>query len=358
MKKMLPIRIKKFPEKNYKNKVCLIPFNTISIDSIGNVRTCGCSGWLPTVVGNIFNNTIDEILNTDLSKNIRQSIRDGSYIYCNENTCGVIANNQLVDLASDIEIKEYPGGELYNNESATKSPTMYFIAGDNTCNLSCPSCRTKIIKNSEFDMDTYQQTLDILNQQLFNGSNKNPINITLSTSGEVFASSMLMNFLINFPLDRYPKTQFRLQTNGLLLKSRWSRISNIIDHITEITVTADSCVSDVYKKLRRGGEFVDLIENLNFISELKQNLNFKFNIRMVIQKDNCQEIEQFYAWGKKLGADRIEYTRLADWGTYTSDEFYNLDTLNDKHELYNNTIKQIQNLRSQYNDISLYGFNC
>ena len=79
-----------FPEKNYHNKVCLTPFDTIQIGPTGNVSLCGCSGWMPSIIGNILNNTLDEILNSSAAKKIRQSIRDGSYRYCNEKTCGVI----------------------------------------------------------------------------------------------------------------------------------------------------------------------------------------------------------------------------------------------------------------------------
>ena len=70
-----------------------------------------------------------------------------------------------------------------------------------------------------------------MNRQLFNGSSDEEIQITLSTSGEVFASPLLLGFLETFPIEQYPNARFRIQTNGLLLKKRWNRISHLRDKI-------------------------------------------------------------------------------------------------------------------------------
>jgi MoaA/NifB/PqqE/SkfB family radical SAM enzyme len=346
-----------FPEKNYHNKVCLTPFDTIQIGPTGNVSLCGCSGWMPSIIGNILNNTLDEILNSSAAKKIRQSIRDGSYRYCNEKTCGVIANNQLIDLQTLTPDEWMPGWELFNNDAVEKFPTQYFIAGDLTCNLSCPSCRTKIIKNSEFITNKNNQLLDVFNKNIFNKKSDKHINITLSTSGEVFASSLLLSFLINFPLENYPNVNFRIQTNGLLLKNRWDKINKIANNITQIAVTADSSIPSVYEKLRRGGKFEDLEENLKFIANLKRTFQIDFKLRMVVQKDNYDEIEKFYHWGKAFGANGIEYTGIKNWHTYTPDDFKEIDVLNKSHPLYDKTTEQLSKLKETYSDVVFFGFN-
>jgi MoaA/NifB/PqqE/SkfB family radical SAM enzyme len=339
-------------------KYCDEPFSTISIDATGDIRMCGCQAWLPTVVGNIFNNTIQEILRSPLAKEIRDSIRDGSFKYCNTNICGIIANNQLRNV--DEMQKNNPAEDLltYFDESKLHIPTTYFIGGDATCNISCPSCRTHIIKNDQTTTENNIKIIELLNTQIFNEKSDRTIDIRLSTSGEVFASPLLMGFLKDFPIDRYPNAEFWLQTNGLLLKKRWDQLKHIEKNIKCITVTADSHIKNTYEVLRRGGAFENLVENLEYIQELKQRLNFRFSIRKVIQLGNYLEIENFYHWAKSMNADNVDYTRITDWGTYKNGEFSQIDVLNPDHSLYNDANTRIKNLRTYYNDVVLLGINC
>ena len=115
---------------------------------------------------------------------------------------------------------------------------------------------------------------------------------------------------------------------------------------------------EVYEKLRRGGKFNDLVENLNFIADLKKDLNFDFRLRMVVQRDNFLEIEKFYEWSKALGADGVEYTRILNWGTFTNAEFKDIDVLDPSHDLYLYTVSEIKKVKYDHNDVVLFGFNC
>ena len=143
----------------------------------------------------------------------------------------------------------------------------------------------------------------------------------------------------------------------MLLKKRWNRIDKLKNNIHNITVTADSHIKDTYEVLRRGGKYEDLIENLQFIAELKETLQLKFHMRMVVQRANADQITGFYHWAKAIGADEVEYTRITDWYTYSKEQFTSIDVLDPQHELYASTIDQIQQLRSQFDNITLYGFN-
>jgi MoaA/NifB/PqqE/SkfB family radical SAM enzyme len=342
-----------FADKKYSNKVCLEPFGTIEITEKGDVRICACGAWMPTIIGNVFENTIDEILNNTLAIKIRDSIRDGSFRYCNEEACGIITNNQLYDI-KDCNTNADPRWALFKDETKAKTIKKYFIAGDRTCNLSCPSCRTKVIKNSYKSIEKLKTISNTFNKHLLDSTvNNDRVEIRLSTSGEVFASPLLLNFLAEFPIERFPNVVFYLQTNGLLVKKKWEKIKKISKNIENITITADSCSKIIYEKLRRGGAYEDLVENLEFISKL----GIKFNIRMVIQRDNCNEIANFYTWAKSFGAENVEYIRITNWGTYTLDEFFNIDVLNKNNILYNSTAQQLIELKNNHNNVIFYGFN-
>ena len=97
---MIPIysHYHKFPNKNLAGKYCLAPFIQVAIDIHGDVRLCGCESWLPTIIGNIFRSNIVEILSGTPAQTIRQSIINGSFEYCNENTCGIIRHGHLNEI--------------------------------------------------------------------------------------------------------------------------------------------------------------------------------------------------------------------------------------------------------------------
>ena len=71
--------IKTFPTKQFQGKYCLSPFVMIEVSINGDVRMCGCSGWMPATIGNLKKTTLKEMLHSDLAQKIRQSIIEGMY---------------------------------------------------------------------------------------------------------------------------------------------------------------------------------------------------------------------------------------------------------------------------------------
>lgn len=349
---ILQTNVIKFREKKLKNFYCLDPFTTVNIDVTGNVRLCSCSTWLPTIVGNIRDNTIEEMLNSDIAHDIRQSIRDGTYTYCNEQKCGTINNNKL------LTIDQINTDDGLNNLKSTfdrvfdstvvELPRQITISGDLICNLSCPSCRTKVITESDELKVQRADIIDNINKNLFGGSDPRSITIYLSLGGELFASPLMLKFMENFPVDRFPKTEFKIQTNGLLVKRRWNKIEHLEKNVFNITVTADSQNPTTYEKLRRGGKLVDLIENLEFIQQKKKELGFEFVLRMVLQKDNALEIEDFFNFAMQFDVDSVEYQFIQNQGTFSFAEYREINLLREDHEYHNTVVNTLRTLRDKH----------
>jgi MoaA/NifB/PqqE/SkfB family radical SAM enzyme len=328
------------------------PFTTANVDLYGDVRLCSCSVWMPTTVGNIKENTIEEILNSELASDIRQSIRNGTYEYCNESTCGIINNNRL------LEEKDIVRDDGNDNAKSTydrvfdtevvEPPRQITLSGDLICNLSCPSCRSSVITETDEEKHDRAGIISNINKNLFSGKDDRWVTIYLSLGGELFASPLMLDFIKDFPVDRYPKAEFKIQSNGLLIKKRWDRIKHLEKNIFNITITADSQDSDTYKKLRRGGQFSTLVENLEFLAQLKKELGFQLVLRMVLQKDNASEIEQFFNFAMKYEADSVEYQFLQNRGTFSDVEFRELNVLNPEHELHNQIVEDLRRLKSKY----------
>jgi len=152
------------------NFYCAAPWRGLHINPKGNVKTC-CAGN-PNMLGSLESNTIEEILNSDLMGEIRQSLAQGQphKEYC----------------SNCIKAERLGGGSERNWHNNTNPDFDYTTAGDQyhypvifdvrwntTCNLSCnycsPICSSKwaSIKNIPVKSGTrpyYEQVCDFLEQ--------------------------------------------------------------------------------------------------------------------------------------------------------------------------------------------------
>lgn len=337
--------MKIFPSKNIKDLYCLSPYVTLEVGVNGDVRLCGCAGWMPTTVGNLFKDTLHDILLNDLSTDIRQSISDGSYKFCNENTCGVLQQQQLNTfdtLPPDVK-------PIIQDPSRYIIPREIFIAGDKTCNLSCPSCRIEVIKvNEEFIQTSINLGIQ-LRKNLFSIPSNHPINLHVSTSGELFASPLLMSFVNSIPLDDFPNLTLDIQTNGLLVEKNWHKLNESQTRVKRLTVTIDAASKNTYEELRRGGKWENILSSLTWISKKKVDSNFLLNTRMVVQKKNFEEMYDFYQLSIQHNADLVEYSRISNWGTYDADKFADIDVFANNHYLHDHAHVELNRIKNLSN---------
>ena len=131
-----------------KQFVCPEPFKRFDIGPDGNVLVC-CGHWLPTSIGNFINDPIDDVLNSEKAQHLRRSVTDGSYQYCNHLECASMIHDRLVprtetadaDIEHAIEFQDF----------RVKRVEQVLFALDQSCNLSCPSCRREQIMEKASD---------------------------------------------------------------------------------------------------------------------------------------------------------------------------------------------------------------
>lgn len=318
---------RRFPEKQLQGKYCLSPFVMIEVTLSGDVRLCGCGAWMPITIGNLKNQTLESMLATELAGKIRQSIIDGTYQFCNEKLCAVIENNALNSI-DDVppEVKE-----LLADSSQFLFPHHISLQGDRTCNLSCPSCRTTVIKTPKHLIESQIEIGRLLYQNLFAKPNTKRIVLETSGTGEFFASDMLISFASAINLVDFPNLKLHIGTNGLLAPTMWNKIKHLEPIIEKITVSVDAAEPGTYEQLRRGGKWKDLLTAMKFLKQKKQSNDFTFHTRMIVQKQNYQEMTDFYHFSKGYDVDVVEYSRLTNWGTWSSREFTELDVFDPEH---------------------------
>lgn len=339
-----------FPKKNLPGKICLSPFVVAKIALQGQVRLCGCVGWMPTVVGNIFENSLLDILNNDLSTKIRQSIIDGSYVYCNENTCGVMRNNQF------NSFDNLPTSVSWQIQDANRvcMPNEIYIDGDLTCNLSCPSCRTHVIKLTAQQRKQQDKYIAIMRDNIFAKPTDQQINLHLSTTGELFASDFLLSFVDSIPSKDFPNLKLSILTNGLLCQKNWHRLGDMADRIRQMHVTIDAATPDTYEKLRRGGKWKQIMRAMAWLQQKKKQNNMKLYTRIVVQNDNYKEMEDFLDMSRGFDADRVEYARISNWNTMSDEQFAQADVLDPRHQNYQDAIMHWNRIKD-FSDVVSWG---
>lgn len=285
---------------------CAVPKTSISVDYNANCLICTCDGWLPIPVGKVLDfENIEDVWNSPIAKTIQKDIDEKKYTWCAVNHCG-IKHRDII-------------------------PTVYSlqINIDESCNLSCPSCRRDPIMHVDGpEVEYKQQSLDRILTWLENFNH--PIHITLSGNGDPLASHIIRPFLKKYKPSS--NQSFTLLTNGLLIKKQLLNFP-ILESIRHFSISVDAATAETYEDIRRGGNWDVLMENFEFLKLIKKNhltvLNF------CIQKKNYKEIPQFIDLCSSFGFwPNIHH--MDDWGTWNSIDVAMPDSWTQQHGTFLN----------------------
>jgi sulfatase maturation enzyme AslB (radical SAM superfamily) len=301
---------------------CPRPFDTVLIDKNGSCFLCECTSWLPQSAGNLHTKSLAEILDSVGAHALRNSIVDGSYRYCNNAQC-----SYLLDARPSGWSTKIPPVQIKNIR----------LAIDDSCNLRCPSCRKDLIFYKEGKK--FERRLQLVDRIIeWINLNKSPLTIHIGSDGDPFASHVYRNFMTR--TIHAENIKYSVLTNALLLKDFAERIPHIIENLSELGVSIDGATKETYEKLRLGGGWQKINDNLQFISQLKKKYNFKFRLHFVVQKDNYHEMEAIIELGKKYGVDRVWLDRIQDWNVMQNFSEQNIFESTD-YKMYLEKIKKL-----------------
>ena len=274
--------------------ICPRPYDTILIDKNGSCYACECTSWLPQSIGNLQLKSLDEIINSKTHKHLQESVTDGTYRYCNEHQCSYIKSNAVL-------------------HGQPERIQHLRLAIDDSCNLRCPSCRKDLIfhkEGSAFNLGI--KLADKINDWLYNY--KHPIQVHIGSDGDPFASHVYRYFMEQTP--EQDNIKYSILTNGLMFKEFHTKVPYVINNLQELGVSIDGASKETYEKLRLGGNWKKINQNLKCISELKKKHNFRFILHFVVQKENYHEMEKIIDLGEQYGADRVWLNKIENWNTF------------------------------------------
>ena len=304
---------------------CPRPYDTVLIDKRGSCYLCECTSWLPQSAGNLNIQSLEDIINSKMSQELQGSIADGSYRYCNNKQCSWLLGKDFRYFTKDVPFKQIKNIRL---------------AIDDSCNLSCPSCRThQIFERDKFKLRNRYQLADKIIKYVKEKSHT--INIHLGSDGDPFASLIYRYFIKS--IKDLANVRFSIQTNGLLIKKMYQRHLVLFKKLDVLNISIDGATKQTYESLRRGGSFEKIIENLEFITELDKK--FKVRLHCVVQKKNYKEMYEYIKLGKKFNVDKIYFNKITDWNVLKN--FNEKAVWKDTHPEYQDFIKIVKDIRSR-----------
>jgi hypothetical protein len=338
--KAVPPRLEKFvgaDNEHMKQFVCPLPFERFDIGPNGDVLVC-CGHWLPTSIGNFMKDPIDAVLNSARAMKIRESVTDGSYKYCNHLECGAMAQDTLPtrnQLSRPRTRDAVARGDFHRD-----GIDELMFAFDQTCNLSCPSCRThRIVEKMSESIDkaraVEQKLLPLLPTVRV---------LHINPAGELFASKPSRKLLELIDDERCPDIELHVISNGTLFsEEEWSKFPGIHGKVRSVRISIDAATKETFEKLRRLGKHDIFLENMRFLSRLRSTggisqLKFSFTYQL----DNFREMPAFVGFCAEMNADFAIFERLQNIA-FTHEEFRQKAVHYPDHPLYAEFIEVVRN---------------
>ncbi|MBI4767538.1 MAG: SPASM domain-containing protein [Deltaproteobacteria bacterium] len=326
-------------ELSLTGKFCTDPFDSVLISNDGSVHLC-CPSNMPIIVGNVYQQTFEEIWNSDIAQEIRHSIHDGSFRYCNRIFCSKLYDKILPKETLIMDSKF----ELIIEQRKIKlDPNCLELActgHDWTCNLKCASCRKDFYEPTE----EQSRKLETATERVIIPIMKYAKTFHIS-GGEPFASKYSRDILMRLNAQDFPHLHtLGINTNGVLLTERqWEQIKNIEYLNIEVSVSVDAATEKTYNIVRSGGNWRQLNDNLRFLSRLRhEKIIGVLKVNFVVQDHNFREIHAFVELGLSLGCDQIRFIKIFNAGTFTEEEFNQRSVFDSKHPNFQELLTCLQ----------------
>lgn len=268
----------KYLPKNF----CSAPFTQLFIYPTGDVFVC-CEG--AGHVGNLKENTLDELWNGPVIQKLRQEFLSGEPKQCKKNIscrgCNRYYDEQLI--YGDFKVIQ------------TEPPKALEVMLNGKCNIDCVMCEVKTKVSSAPKIKGYQTEIV---EKVYPHLKQVAIK-----SGEPMVQKETFN-MIDEVSKVNPDCVWRFTTNGQYqfnesLKSRLNKIK-----IDQITFSVDSIDKKTFEDIRVKGSLDRLLKTMDgFVKwdkEKPQDFSIEFAVNITLQKQNWQSVpETFLHFHKK-----------------------------------------------------------
>jgi len=323
-----------------KEYICSMPFQYTEV--FDDRQYLCCPSWLDVDVWD--GKSIKSSFNSDKSKEVRESILDGSYKYCNEKQCPYLSGLKNNNLSKKFIKKDK---KIINNlRSNVEIKTVNFCF-DRSCNFQCPSCRSELINYYGKDREQVEIKLEEITDEISSTVKR----LYLTGTADPFYSKSFREFLETLDSTKFKKLEsIHLHTNGSLWNEKmWNRLKAIHPYVNSCEISIDAGTKETYEtKTRIGGKWDVLLENLEFITTIDTIKFFSFSF--VVQDSNFREMKLFYDMitnymkGSKSKFD-VFYNAITNWGTYTEEQYNEKNVTNPNHKDHKEFLEVLEEMK-------------
>ncbi len=191
---------------------------------------------------------------------------------------------KTISLIKEIELNPYEKikPKKYSQRPFSKHAIVEI---NNTCNLDCAMCQTMTATRKRGKMD-----LGLFSSVLSKLSEKGVKTVALHTLGDPLANPRLPYVLEEI---RSFNLKTSICTNGLLLDKHVDTLIEYIDVAPSIAFSIDGANPETYEKIRIGGKFSKLIEQLEISNKRLRTKGMSVKIHFTLSKDNMKEVGKF-----------------------------------------------------------------
>lgn len=309
-------------------RLCDRGLNFVQIfDDSGNVRICS---WTKDgCVGNLLDNSFEEIYHGAKAEKIRTRLAKGDYCDCNVDDCPWLACNEMSEHLVEID-------------KVSQYPDSLYLAYENVCNYNCSTCNIheRMINT---DKQKLEERYNIIESRI------KPVlphikHISANGQGELFVSKRILKLLSEWnPLAPANECSVILETNGSLFDEKhWKQIENLGKYHLTVVVTVMSFDEYTYQQLSGTKLPITQIENnLRFIKSLREKgIVNEFRIATVVQERNFREMPQFAKrCVEEFGADYVRLRSFVPWGKKPLEVEWFTDVINPYHPYHDEYVE-------------------
>jgi MoaA/NifB/PqqE/SkfB family radical SAM enzyme len=211
---------------------------------------------------------------------------------------------------------------------------------DQTCNLSCPSCRThRIVEKASASIEkaraVEEKLVDLLPTVRV---------LHINPAGELFGSKPSRKLLELINDERCPDIKLDIISNGTLFtEEEWNKFPGIHNKVRSIRISIDAACKETFEKLRRLGVYEPFVENMKFLARLRSSgITLQLKFSFTYQLDNFREMPAFIDFSRLMNCDYIIFERLQNIA-FTWEEFREKAVHYPDHQLYREFIGIVSN---------------
>ena len=279
----------------------------------GSGEVSNCCGATEQNLGSILCNSLENVFVSPMARILHLSTLNRTYCFCND-----FCKYRHRSLKS-------VGFALKRNNSPLPRISNYNVSPGyiQACNIYCRSCRNeKILDDKEpFKLHIHEEFMPAVSKLKEMGH----------PTGELLFSKLARELL-----EADSKDNLKFNTNGTLMNQKnWDYLMSLYSDIS-CTFSIDGATKETFEYLRRGAKYETVFKNLELAGELrKSGMIRELLIRYVVQQDNFREMELMVETARKVHADKIFFARMQNLGSFTHEQYVQLDVHNPQSTYHN-----------------------